>query len=116
MVGKVCEMMNEELFTLARMQAEIYNIFSNEKRLLILWLLDDAEMSVNEITEFLQTSVQNTSQHLRLMKSKGILSSRRDGQTIYYTIADTELGRYCRSIHKDNLTRLTDEEISIIIH
>jgi DNA-binding transcriptional ArsR family regulator len=61
------------------------------------------EMSVNEIAESIEASVQNTSQHLRLMKSSGILNTRRDGQTIYYRIADTDIGSYCRRILEKNL-------------
>ena len=61
------------------------------------------EMSVNEIAEAIDASVQNTSQHLRLMKAASILDTRRDGQTIYYRIADTDIGNYCRRILEKNL-------------
>ncbi len=91
---------------LAGEQAEIFRIFSNEKRILIFWLLLEREMSVNEIAESVGTSIQNTSQHLRLMKSKGILDTRRDGQTIYYYIADNDIGRYCKLIHQENVRKL----------
>ena len=88
---------------LAEELAEIYGVFSNPKRLLIFWTLDGTEMSVNEIASSIGASLQNTSQHLRLMKDKDILTNRREAQTIYYRISDSEIGRYCRLIHKDNL-------------
>jgi DNA-binding transcriptional ArsR family regulator len=69
-------------------QAEYCRVFSNTKRILILWVLGDEEMSVSDIASTLNTSLQNTSQHLRVMKDRGILRSRRDGQTKYYRVAD----------------------------
>jgi len=57
-------------------------------------------MSVNEIAQAIHSSLQNTSQHLRLMKGQGILDTRRAGQTIYYRIADNEIGNYCRRIQE----------------
>jgi DNA-binding transcriptional ArsR family regulator len=93
---------------LAEQQAEIFSIFSNAKRVLIFWSLDGLEMSVNDIADAICSSVQNTSQHLRLMKGKGILESRRDGQTIYYRIADNEIGRYCRYINEESQKKISD--------
>lgn len=83
---------------LAEKQADIFSILSNAKRLLIFWNLDGTEMSVNDIARAIDASVQNTSQHLRLMKDKDILTSRRDGQVIYYRIADNETARYCAQL------------------
>ncbi len=94
---------------LAEKQAEIYQIFSNAKRVMIFWSLNGQEMSVNELADSIDASVQNTSQHLRLMKAKNILTSRRQGQTIYYRIADTEIAKYCKLIHSENLHRLSQE-------
>ena len=96
-------MVAAEVKQLAESQAEIYRIFSHSNRIQIFWLLMENEMSVNEIAESIEASVQNTSQHLRLMKSSGILDTRRDGQTIYYRIADTDIGSYCRRILEKNL-------------
>jgi len=87
---------------LAKERADIYQVFSNDKRVLIFWLLaKHKSMSVNEITEAIESTVQNTSQHLRLMKAKNILDSTREGQNILYRIADTEEGRYSLYIHRE---------------
>jgi len=88
---------------LAESQAEIYRIFSHASRIQIFWLLMETEMSVNDIAEAIESSVQNTSQHLRLMKAANILDTRRSGQTIYYRIAETDIGNYCRRILEKNL-------------
>ena len=79
-------------------QAEIHQILSNPYRLLILCSLVQTELSVSEIAEEIGTSLQNTSQHLRLMKDRGVLESRRDGQTIFYQIASNEVGNNCKQM------------------
>lgn len=78
--------MDTDQATLAEKQAEICGVFSNPRRILILWTLLDQELTVGEISTAINASMQNTSHHLRLMKDKGILNSRRDGQSIYYRI------------------------------
>ena len=88
---------------LAESQAEIYRIFSHTNRIQIFWLLMENEMSVNDIAERIDASVQNTSQHLRLMKAVNILDTRRNGQTIYYRIAENDVGNYSRLILEKNL-------------
>ena len=95
---------------LAERQAEIFSVLGTPKRVRILMLLDGSEMSVNEIAESIDASVQNTSQHLRLMSGKSILDSRREGQTIYYRIAETPLGRHCQHILKESLAVLEEDE------
>lgn len=91
---------------LAEKRAEIFRIFSNAKRVLIFWVLVDGELAVNEIAGAINSSIQNTSQHLRIMKDNNILESRRDGTAIYYRIADNETGEYCRMIHEQSLKEL----------
>lgn len=88
--------MDVELKALAESQASICGVFANAKRVMILWSLAEQEKSVGEIASAIEASLQCTSQHLRLMKDMGILDSRRDGQTIYYFIAENELTERCR--------------------
>ena len=82
-------------YQLAKNQANICKVFGNARRVLILWALLSGEMSVGHIADAVDTSLQNTSQHLRLMQDKGILMSRRAGSTVYYRI-DTDLMEGCR--------------------
>jgi DNA-binding transcriptional ArsR family regulator len=88
-------MTDAELLELAESQAGICGVFGNAKRLLILWTLGEREMSVSEIASAVGCSLQNTSQHLHLMKDKDILASRREGQTIYYRIKQNEFMEGC---------------------
>lgn len=87
--------MELETIEMARQQADICAIFANHRRLLILWTLVDREKSVSDIATAVNASLQSTSQHLHLMKDKGILKSRREGQTVYYRIANHDIPAKC---------------------
>ena len=79
-------------------QAEIFQLLSNASRILIMKSLQNHEMTVGEIAEQIGATLQNTSQHLRLMKDKGFVEFRRDGQTIYYQLAGNRLCKKCTMI------------------
>ena len=57
-------------------------------RLKILCVLGDSEVSVQEIADQVGTSQSNISQHLAIMRDKGILASRKDANRVYYRISD----------------------------
>jgi ArsR family transcriptional regulator len=75
----------KELF---RKHAETCCIFCNEKRLMIMWALGEGEKPVGEIARKLGLSSQAISQHLRLMKDRGVVVSARRGRQIFYSMAD----------------------------
>ncbi len=85
----------------AQEQAEFCGILGNAHRIQIIWTLGDRELTVSEIAEEINASMQNTSQHLRLMKNKGVLGSRRDGREIYYRVTDTKFSMACPVISKN---------------
>ena len=87
--------MNPIEISKAQELADFCAILGNTHRNQIIWALGDQELTVSEIAEEIDASMQNTSQHLRLMKDKGVLQSRRDGREIYYRIADTQFTRIC---------------------
>lgn len=57
-------------------------------RLKILCTLGDREISVQEIVEEVGTSQSNISQHLAILRDKGILASRKDANRVYYRVGD----------------------------
>ena len=93
--------MNPIETTEAQEQAEFCGILGNPHRIQIVWILGDRELTVSEIAEEIKASMQNTSQHLRLMKNKGVLGSRREGREIYYRVTDTKFSRSCPVISKN---------------
>ncbi|MBT7074779.1 MAG: winged helix-turn-helix transcriptional regulator [Anaerolineae bacterium] len=92
--------MNSSTKDLAEKQAKLCKIFGNASRILILWILDAGELPVSEIAFQVGTSVQNTSQHLALLKRYGIVTARRDAQTIYYRITESDSLRDCPVLMK----------------
>lgn len=76
-------------------EAKLHRVLGSATRLRILWNLLGKELSVGDLAAAANISPQNTSQHLRLMQDKGLLTSRREGQTVYYRIADNEAMRRC---------------------
>ena len=74
-----------------KIHAEMCKIFSNPIRLEILNLLRDKEMSVTELIKMSKLSQVNISQHLSIMKSKGIVVSQREGKMIYYKLSNPKI-------------------------
>ena len=62
---------------------------SHPLRLKILCTLGDQEVSVQEIVERVGTSQSNISQHLAILRDKGILSSRKDANRVFYKVVDS---------------------------
>lgn len=60
-----------------------------------MWTLGKKEMSVSDIAAAIGATLQNTSQHLRLMKDRNIVQSRREEHTICYRIAENEKMAKC---------------------
>ncbi|EGV50747.1 MULTISPECIES: ArsR/SmtB family transcription factor [sulfur-oxidizing symbionts] len=61
---------------------------SHPLRLKILCTLGDQEVSVQEIVDQVGTSQSNISQHLAILRDKGILASRKDANRVYYRVSD----------------------------
>jgi len=78
---------------LYRIHAEMCKVFSNPTRLEILHLLRYDELSVTELIDKSKLSQANISQHLAIMKARGIVVSRRDGKNIYYRLANPKIVR-----------------------
>ena len=78
------------------LQADICQTLANPKRLQILNLLKNGELSVGAMVTSLEIAKPNLSQHLALMRQKGILATRRDGTTIYYRLATPHIVEACK--------------------
>jgi len=78
---------------LYKLHADMCKVFSNSTRLEILNLLKDKELSVTELIEKTGLSQANISQHLSIMKSKGIVTSNRKGKNIYYKLTNPKIIR-----------------------
>ena len=68
--------------------AVIGRALADPKRLCVLEKLASGEFSVSELSASVGCHVPNMSQHLAVLRSAGLVSTRRDGSTVYYRIAD----------------------------
>lgn len=100
---------------LYKLHAEICKVFSNPTRLEILNLLRDREMSVSEIMEKTELSQANVSQHLAIMKYKGIVMSARMGKNIYYRLTNQKIIKAFDIIKEFLSEELKKREKSLII-
>ena len=78
-----------------KLQADVCKIFANDKRLEIINLLKDKEMSNGDIMRETGLSKVNISQHMNILKSKGVIVSRREGQLLFYSIANPKIIQAC---------------------
>ena len=68
--------------------ADFCGVLANSTRIMIMWLLADGEKSVTELADSLDHSVPNISQHLRVMRDKGAVLTRKEGHSVYYRISN----------------------------
>ncbi|MBQ3574805.1 MAG: winged helix-turn-helix transcriptional regulator [Clostridia bacterium] len=74
----------EKLYDLA----ELFKIFGDSTRIRILYVLFEAEMCVCDIAEVLKMTQSAISHQLRLLKQAKLVKNRREGKTVYYSLAD----------------------------
>ncbi|MCR5256501.1 MAG: metalloregulator ArsR/SmtB family transcription factor [Acetatifactor sp.] len=71
--------------------AEFFKIFGDATRLKILYVLYGSEMCVYDISTFLGMTQSAISHQLRVLKQLDLVKYRRDGKTIYYSLADDHI-------------------------
>jgi DNA-binding transcriptional ArsR family regulator len=74
-----------------KLHSEICKTMANPKRLEVLNCLRKGEMTVSQLVEKTGISQANLSQHLGMMRSSGILSSRREGIHIFYKLTNFKI-------------------------
>ncbi len=77
----------EQMQSAADAASELLKALANRHRLLILCQLIDGERSVGELAAFLGIRDSTVSQHLAILRRDDLVDSRRDGQTIWYSIS-----------------------------
>ena len=90
------EMMKEN----ASKAAKLMKALGNESRLLILCYLDGKELSVSELNACLDLSQSALSQHLAVLRKDGLVATRRESQTIYYSICPGPADRVIHLLHE----------------
>ncbi len=98
-------------YKLFQLHAELLKALSNPKRLEIIQLLRDQELPVAEIQDMLDLPQGNLSQHLQVLRSSGVVETRRDGKQIYYKISHPNFIK-ASDLFREVLIERNKEELS----
>ena len=91
------------------MHADLCKVFSNPVRVGLLVLLEDGERSVGSLAQTLRVSVPTASKHLRVMRERGVLDTRRSGNVVYYRVISPKVLRAFSLMREVLLTRVRAE-------
>lgn len=72
---------------------------ANENRLMVLCALAAGELSVGELLERVDLSQSALSQHLAVLRNGGFVTTRRESQTIFYSLTDSRTRQLIRFLH-----------------
>lgn len=96
------------------MHADLCKALANEHRLAILYTLSHGEMSVGDLAGEVGISLHNVSQHLRILKERLLVTSRKEGQTVYYSITNMKYIQGCTLIRKALIEQHRAEGASLV--
>ena len=89
----------EELEAHAGEATRLLKALANESRLMILCNLASGELAVGELNEMVPLSQSALSQHLAVLRRDGLVRTRRQAQTIYYSLVDGPATRVIELLH-----------------
>jgi DNA-binding transcriptional ArsR family regulator len=84
----------------AQQASRLLKTIANPHRLMILCTLLDGELSVGELNERIDVSQSTLSQHLAILRDSGHVQTRRQAQTIYYSLQSREVGLLMETLYK----------------
>ena len=93
------------------LKVQLLKALADETRLQILEFLKDGEKCVCEIVPHIGTSQSNVSQHLRILRNANIVTDRREGRSIYYSVVDERIFdciETLESVAEDTVKRLLE--------
>ncbi|WP_166422955.1 metalloregulator ArsR/SmtB family transcription factor [Paraglaciecola sp. 20A4] len=90
----------EEMRINADKAAALLKAMANQHRLLLLCLLNNGEMSVSELNQQVAIPQSSLSQHLAALRRENLVVTRRDAQTIYYSLASEEVKAVINTLYQ----------------
>ncbi|MFN3229694.1 MAG: ArsR/SmtB family transcription factor [Asticcacaulis sp.] len=69
--------------------SRLLKLMANEQRLLLLCRIAEEEVSVGDLSDYVGLAQSAVSQHLAKLRAEGVVSTRREAQTIYYRLSNT---------------------------
>lgn len=89
----------ERLMKSARKASDVLKAISHENRLMLLCILAEKERSVGELEQILSLRQPIVSQQLARLRYDNLVTTRREGKTVYYSIADNDVRRITSLIY-----------------
>lgn len=99
MIAELAEFNPELMQANASRAADLLKNLANESRLQVLCALTEGELSVGELNKRIPLSQSALSQHLQRLRKDGLLATRRESQTIYYSLAQSDALRILAVLH-----------------
>lgn len=94
-------MMNlEQMAEHADEAIQLLKALSNRNRLMVLCILSEGELSVGELLESVPLSQSALSQHLAVLRRDGLVTTRRESQTVHYSLDDENAARVVSLLHE----------------
>lgn len=99
--------------------ARVAKAMSNGYRLELLEFLDQGERSVDELAQISGLTVANTSQHLQQLRQAGLVTSRKEGHKVYYSLSGMDVSALLGSLrevaerHLADVNRLVDDYLKV---
>ncbi|AEY00708.1 transcription activator HlyU [Oceanimonas sp. GK1] len=90
----------EDMEANAAQAVKLLKALANERRLFILCHLLDKELSVGEMNQFLGLSQSALSQHLAILRNDDLVSTRKEAQTVYYSLKSNEVREMIALLHR----------------
>lgn len=99
-------MLNNNSKELYEMHADFCKFMGNAKRIEIMFMLGESELCVENMARQMGARVPNVSQHLAIMRDKGIVESRREGTKIYYHLTNPKTLQACILMREAMIERM----------
>ena len=100
----------DELDQVFSVVARYFGVLSEPTRLKILHTICQSERSVSAIVEATGATQTNVSRHLGLMLNAGVVSRRREGNAVYYRVANPEFVEICRTVCVQIASRIDEQK------
>jgi DNA-binding transcriptional ArsR family regulator len=85
---------------LRRYKADVFSVLSHPTRIHIVELLREGEQSVGALIEHTGIEAANASQHLAILRSKGLVTARKEGNQVFYSLRDQAIVQVLDSMRR----------------
>ncbi|WP_300526777.1 metalloregulator ArsR/SmtB family transcription factor [Maricaulis sp.] len=89
-----------DMLPVAEDLAEVMKTLAHPSRLMALCAMMDEEVAVGQLAEAVGLRPQAMSQQLAILRNKGLVTTRREGQTIYYALADDQIRQLMQALYQ----------------